>query len=158
MSKPQSKDVCALCGAELEYKGPYQDSYHRFDQYTCVSCKWPIHFDRDPLIKDEFPEIEKVSIEVLRKDTKVSNTFDENSHDVLLCCSNPRCNHPGIIIELTLREMLSKNETHREYWEFCSGADLTPTGRLRTACDQSFKVTIDIVLKSSEASEKKGDS
>jgi len=58
-----------------------------------------------------------------------------------------RCNHPGILIGLTLGEMLSKNETHRKYWEFCNGADLTPTGKIRTRCDQSFEVTIDIVLK-----------
>jgi hypothetical protein len=147
MSKSQSKELCSKCGGELEYVGLYQDRYHRFDEYRCVSCKWPVHIDRDPRIKDEFPEIERVSIEVLRKDAKVPSKFDEDSHDVLLCCSNMRCNHPGILIGLTLGEMLSKNETHRKYWEFCNGADLTPTGKIRTRCDQSFEVTIDIVLK-----------
>jgi len=148
MSKSQSKELCSKCGGELEYEGPFQDRYHRFDQYRCRSCRMPAHFDRDPLIKDEFPEIEKVSIEVLNREAKVPSKFDENSHDTLLCCWNPKCDHPGIPIGLKLREMLSKNETHSDYWEFCSGADRTPTGRVRTLCDQSFKVTIDIVLKS----------
>lgn len=147
MSKPQSKEICSTCGGELEYEGPYKDPHHRFDQYRCKSCRMPAHFDRDPYIKDEFPEIEKVSIEVLRKDAKVPSRFDENSHDVLLCCSNLRCNQPGIPIGLKIREMLSKNETHQKYWEFCTGADLTPTGQIRTQCDQSFWVTIDIVLR-----------
>lgn len=108
----------------------------------------PVEFDTDPLIKNEFPEIEEVSIEVLNRVAKAPTKYSKDSHDVLLCCWNHKCNNTGIPIGLTLREMLSKHETHREYWEFCSGVELTPTGRLRTACDQSFKITIDIVLKS----------
>ena len=148
MSKSQSKDVCSKCGGEMEYERPFHDSYHRFDQYRCRSCGMPVHFDRDPLIRDEFPEIEEVTIEVLNREAKAPTRYNKDSHDVLLCCWNSKCKNTGVPIGMKLREMLGNNELHSEYPEFCNGAELTPTGRIRRGCDQSFKITIDIVLKS----------
>jgi hypothetical protein len=152
LSELKSKDVCSSCGGELDCEGNFHNRYRRFEQYRCKSCKMPVEFDIDPLIKNEVLEIEEVSIEVLNREAKAPSRFDKNSHDVLLCCWNPKCTQPGILIGLTLREMLDKHETHREYWEFCRGVELSPKGRKRTPCDQSFKITIDIVLKNNEVS------
>jgi hypothetical protein len=147
MAEMKSKTTCSFCGGELEYDGPYHDLYHRFEQYRCRSCRMPVQFDMDPLIKEEFPEIKEISIEVLNREGRAPNKYDMNSHVVLLCCWNHMCTNQGVRVGDVLREMLTKHETHREYWEFCNGVELSPQGRKRTPCNQSFRITINIVLK-----------
>jgi len=136
----------------FDYEGDFRSgNYYRFERYRCQSCKRPLEVRIDKPIKDEFPEIKEVSIEILNDQTRNSRTFNKDSSDILFCCSNHKCTNPGILIGLTIRDMLMKQQTHREYYEFCAGFEPSPKWRKKTPCTQSFKVTIDIVLKNNEA-------
>lgn len=152
MPKYKSKDICSACGGRLNYEGGFRRDQYRFDLYRCESCKKPFEFGMDPFIKDEFPQIRKVSIEVVNERTRISRRFSENDNFILFCCPNHKCTNPGIYVPRFLQEMLDNHQTHREYYHLCDGFEPSPKWRRKKPCDQSFWITIDIVLRNSEAS------
>lgn len=50
-----------------------------------------------------------------------------------------------------MKKRVIERQTRKEKWEFCSGVFLSPKGRKKTPCDQSFNITVDIKYKNDKA-------
>lgn len=147
MPESQSKDKCRYCGGQLKYEETYRyGGFRREEHYRCQSCERLVQVRIDRPIKERFPTIKDISIEVFNEKTRGITKFGIEASDVLFCCQNRDCKNPGILIGPTIGEMLRINETHREYWESCVGYESSPRGRRKTACGQSFRIKIDIML------------
>ena len=152
MSESQSNKICSSCGGPLNSEGTFRDSYRRFERFKCESCKKPFEIGLDPCIKDEYPQIKTLSIEVISEGAKTSRKFDQDSPVILLCCTNHRCTKPGIYIPIYLQKMSDSHETHQKFYQSCDGFEPSPKWRRKKPCDQSFWITIDMVPKDDESS------
>lgn len=152
MLESQSKNKCPSCGGQLDYEWNSRRSNHRFERHRCQSCKMPVEFGIDPTIKNQYTQIKEASIEVVNERARSSRRFNRDDTVILICCPNHKCTNPGIDVPRFLQEMLDNRQTHHEYYHFCDGFEPSPKWRKKTPCTESFRVTIDIVLKNNETS------
>jgi len=147
MKRNKFPSECPSCGGELEYEGRYRRGNFRHELYRCKDCRLPVEKSIDKPIGEKYPIIKSLSIEVSEKRTIGSRIFNKESIGAFLYCTNPKCTNPGIYLEPTIQDMIEKKQRNHVIREFCSGVELTPTGRTRDHCDQYFKITIDLVFE-----------
>ena len=149
MEKSQSKKECPLCGGRLlETFTFFHDETRRYAQYRCEACNKLTDIRVDKSIMEIYPTIQNISMEVLKDGERNPRRYSNDSiRDRMFFCSNPRCTNPGILMEFFLYQMIEKHQNHAESWEFCGGFIPSPKWQKKTPCDQSFKITVDIIFK-----------
>ncbi len=156
MEKNQSKEECQFCGGQLVEEGTFKHGVaRRYEVYRCENeaCKKITEIRIDKSIMEICPTIQDISMEVLEDGARNPRRYSNDSiRDRMFFCSNPKCTKPGIHIESFLYQMIEKHQNQAESWEFCNGFEPSPKWRKKTPCDQSFKITVDIVFKNNEAS------
>lgn len=140
---------CPFCGGRLLEQDYFShDEARRYAQYQCEACNKITGIRVDKSIMEIYPTIQGISMEVLKEGARNPRRYSNDSiRDIMFFCSNPKCTNPGIFMESFLYQMIEKHQNHAESWEGCDGFILSPKWRKKTPCDQSFKITVDIIFK-----------
>ena len=154
MEKSQSKTKCPSCGGQLAWEGICRHAdASRYEEYRCEACNKITRIRIDKSIMEICPTIQDISMKVLKEGARNPRQDSNDSiRNKMFFCSNPKCTNPGILMDLFLSEMIEKHQNHAEFWESCSGFIPSPQRRKETPCNQSFRITVDIIFKNNEAS------
>jgi len=155
MKNSQSKKECPFCGGRLAWENTFRHTHTGIhEQYRCEVCKKITRIRIDKSIMEIYPTIQDISMEVLKVGGENPMRYSNDSiRDKMFFCSNPRCTNPGIHMDSFLCQMIEKHQKNAESYESCNGVEHSPKWRRRTPCDQSFKITVEIVFKNNEAPE-----
>jgi len=144
---------CPFCGGQLVEEGTFRHAdASRYEEYRCEACKKITRIRIDKSIMEIYPTIQGISMEVLKEGGRNPIRYSNDSiRDRMFFCSNPRCTNPGILMDLFLSQMIEKHQNYAESWKVCDGFIPSPKWRKKTPCNQSFRITVDIIFKNKEA-------
>ena len=149
MPETKPNDRCKYCGGRIYEEDTFShDLSRRYAHYRCESCNKTTRVSVEKAVREVYPQIQHISMEVEREGERGARRYDDDSiSDWMFICDNQKCTNPGITMESLLHQMIEERKTHDNFYRPCDGFEPSPKWRRKKPCDQVFRITVDIEFK-----------
>ena len=145
--------LCSHCGGPVGFHKEMYFGNKAIDSYICQKpeCRRLTYIKKDIPFKEEFPSIKSATVHVVEKGETmkaIKYNFSEDNIENTIRCHNTKCTQTGISLRDFIRDMVSDNLAHLiKNNQFCTGVELSPKGKYRSTCMNSFDIEINLTFK-----------